>query len=75
MASQYKNDIKATNQPKTVKSILTKAGFKKNNQGFYALKGKVVKFSIEDPIVVLGLLRGHPAHVIGTEVRRHRRHG
>jgi peptide/nickel transport system substrate-binding protein len=46
----YKNDIKSTNQPKTVKSIMTKAGFKKNKQGYYALKGKVVKFSIEDPI-------------------------
>jgi peptide/nickel transport system substrate-binding protein len=50
LAPQYKNDIKATNQPKTVKSIMTKAGFKKNKQGFYALKGKVVKFSMEDPI-------------------------
>ena len=50
LGSQYKNDIKSTNQPKTVKSIMTKAGFKKNKQGYYALKGKVVKFSIEDPI-------------------------
>ena len=50
LGSQYKNDIKSTNQPKTVKSILTKAGFKKNHQGYYALHGKVVKFSIEDPI-------------------------
>jgi peptide/nickel transport system substrate-binding protein len=50
LTSSYKNDVKSTNQPKTVKSILTKAGFKKNKQGFYALKGKVVKFSIEDPI-------------------------
>ncbi len=50
LGSQYKNDIKATNQPKTVKSIMTKAGFKKNKQGYYALKGKVVKFSMEDPI-------------------------
>ena len=48
--SSYKNDIKSTNQPKTVKSIMTKAGFKKNKQGYYALKGKVVKFSLEDPI-------------------------
>jgi peptide/nickel transport system substrate-binding protein len=50
LGSQYKNDVKATNQPKTVKSIMTKAGFKKNKQGYYALKGKVVKFSMEDPI-------------------------
>ena len=50
LGSQYKNDIKSTNQPKTVKSIMTKAGFKKNKQGYYALKGKVVKFSMEDPI-------------------------
>jgi peptide/nickel transport system substrate-binding protein len=50
LGSQYKNDIKATNQPKTVKSILTKAGFKKNHQGYYALKGKVIKFALEDPI-------------------------
>ena len=49
LAPQYKNDIKATNQPKTVASIMKKAGFKKNKQGFYALKGKVVKFSMEDP--------------------------
>lgn len=48
--SSYKNDVKSTNQPKTVKSILTKAGFKKNKQGFYALKGKVIKFSMEDPV-------------------------
>jgi len=50
LGAQYKNDIKSTNQPKTVKSIMTKAGFKKNKQGYYALKGKVVKFSMEDPI-------------------------
>jgi peptide/nickel transport system substrate-binding protein len=50
LGSAYKNDVKSTNQPKTVKSIMTKAGFKKNKQGFYALKGKVVKFSIEDPV-------------------------
>ncbi len=50
LGSQYKNDIKSTNQPKTVKSIMTKAGFKLNKQGYYALKGKVVKFSMEDPI-------------------------
>ena len=49
LAPQYKNDIKATNQPKTVASIMKKAGFKKNKQGLYALKGKVVKFSMEDP--------------------------
>jgi peptide/nickel transport system substrate-binding protein len=47
--SIYKNDIKSTNQPKTVASIMKKAGFKKNHQGYYALKGKVVKFSMEDP--------------------------
>jgi len=50
LGSQYKNDVKSTNQPKTVKSIMKKAGFKKNKQGYYALKGKVVKFSLEDPI-------------------------
>jgi peptide/nickel transport system substrate-binding protein len=50
LASQYKNDIKATNQPKTVKSILTKAGFKKNKQGYYAKDGREIKFSMEDPI-------------------------
>ena len=50
LGSQYKNDLKATNQPKMVKSILTKAGFKKNKQGYYAKNGKVVKFALEDPI-------------------------
>jgi peptide/nickel transport system substrate-binding protein len=49
LPAQYKNDIKSTNQPKTVASIMKKAGFKKNHQGYYALKGKVVKFSMEDP--------------------------
>jgi peptide/nickel transport system substrate-binding protein len=50
MGSQYKNDVKSTNQPKSVASIMKKAGFKKNKQGYYALKGKVVKFSMEDPV-------------------------
>ena len=50
LGSQYANDIKSKNQPKTVASIMKKAGFKKNRHGFYALKGKVVKFSMEDPI-------------------------
>jgi len=50
LASQYQERHQVTNQPKTVKSILTKAGFRRNKQGYYALKGKVVKFSMEDPI-------------------------
>jgi peptide/nickel transport system substrate-binding protein len=50
LASQYKNDISAVNQPKTVKSILTKAGFKKDKQGWYAKDGRPIKFSMEDPI-------------------------
>lgn len=50
LGPQYKNDVKPTNQPKTVKSILTKAGFKKDKKGYYALKGKEIKFSMEDPI-------------------------
>jgi peptide/nickel transport system substrate-binding protein len=45
----YKNDIKATTDPAAVKSIMTKAGFKKNKSGYYAKNGKVVKFSMEDP--------------------------
>lgn len=50
LGSQYANDVKSTNQPKMVKSILTKAGFKKDKKGYYALKGKEIKFSMEDPI-------------------------
>ncbi|MGH3732425.1 MAG: ABC transporter substrate-binding protein [Acidimicrobiales bacterium] len=50
MASQYANDIKPTNQPAEVKSILTSDGYKKNKQGFWAKKGKEIKFSIQDPI-------------------------
>jgi peptide/nickel transport system substrate-binding protein len=50
LASQFKNDIKATNSPAQVKKILTADGYKKNRQGFYAKHGKVIKFSIEDPI-------------------------
>ena len=33
-----------------MKKILTADGYKKNHQGFYAKHGKVIKFSIEDPI-------------------------
>jgi peptide/nickel transport system substrate-binding protein len=50
LAPAYKNDIKATNQPKTVAKILKAAGFKKDKAGYYAKKGKEIKFSIEDPI-------------------------
>ncbi len=50
LAPAYKNDIKATNQPKTVAKILKKAGFKKDKKGFYAKNGKEIKFSMEDPI-------------------------
>lgn len=44
------NDVKATNDPATVKSILTKDGYKKNKQGMWEKNGKEIKFSIEDPI-------------------------
>ncbi len=50
LASQFKNDISPTNNPAMVKKILTKDGYKKNKQGFYAKNGKEIKFSIEDPI-------------------------
>ena len=50
LGSQFKNDIKATNDPAEVKSILTADGYKKNKQGFYAKNGKAIKFTIEDPI-------------------------
>jgi peptide/nickel transport system substrate-binding protein len=50
LGSQFKNDIKATNDPTEVKKILTADGYKKNRQGFYAKHGKEIKFSIEDPI-------------------------
>ena len=33
LGSQYKNDIKSTSQPKTVKSILTKAGLQEEQAG------------------------------------------
>jgi len=59
---------------KTVKSILTKAGFKKNKQGYYALKGKVVKFSMEDPIAYSDYYATFNS-CLGTKVRRHRRDG
>jgi peptide/nickel transport system substrate-binding protein len=50
LASQLKNDIKATSDAAAVKTILTKDGYKKNKQGMYAKNGKEIKFSIEDPI-------------------------
>jgi peptide/nickel transport system substrate-binding protein len=50
LGSQFKNDIKSTNDPATVKKILTADGYKKNHQGFYAKNGKEIKFTIEDPI-------------------------
>jgi peptide/nickel transport system substrate-binding protein len=49
LASQYKNDIKPTQQPKTVASILTSDGYKKVGK-WYEKNGKPIKFSIEDPI-------------------------
>ncbi|MGC1239375.1 MAG: ABC transporter substrate-binding protein [Acidimicrobiales bacterium] len=50
LGAQFKNDVKATNDPTMVKKILTADGYKKNHQGFYAKNGKEIKFSIEDPI-------------------------
>lgn len=50
LGSQYTNDIKGTNSPSTVKSILTKDGYKKNSKGYYAKNGKEITFTIEDPI-------------------------
>ena len=50
LGSQFANDVKSTNSPSEVKTILTKDGYKKNRQGFYAKNGKEIKFSIEDPI-------------------------
>ncbi len=50
LGSQFSNDVKSTNSPSEVKTILTKDGYKKNHQGFYAKNGKEIKFSIEDPI-------------------------
>jgi peptide/nickel transport system substrate-binding protein len=50
LGSQFKNDIKATNDPAMVKKILKADGYKKNSQGFYAKNGKEIKFTIEDPI-------------------------
>jgi peptide/nickel transport system substrate-binding protein len=39
----------ATANPATAGSILTKAGYKKDSAGFYALNGKEVALKIEDP--------------------------
>jgi len=38
-----------TADPATAESILTKAGYKKDSAGFYALNGKEVSLKIEDP--------------------------
>jgi peptide/nickel transport system substrate-binding protein len=46
----YKNDIKPTNQPKTVKKILLSDGYKMAKNGFWEKHGKEIKFSIQDPI-------------------------
>ena len=43
------NSLKATADPTTAASILTKAGYKKDSAGFYALNGKEVKLTIVDP--------------------------
>jgi peptide/nickel transport system substrate-binding protein len=40
---------KANADPATAESILTKAGYKKDSAGFYALNGKEVALKIEDP--------------------------
>ena len=48
--SLYKNDIKATNQPKTVAKILKSDGYKMAKNGFWEKNGKEIKFSVQDPI-------------------------
>ena len=48
--SAYKNDIKPTGQPKTVKTILKSDGYKMAKNGFWEKNGKEIKFSIQDPI-------------------------
>lgn len=50
LTSTYKNDIKPTNQPKTVKTILKSDGYKMGKNGFWEKKGKEIKFSVQDPI-------------------------
>jgi peptide/nickel transport system substrate-binding protein len=50
LAPQYKNDIKSTNQPKTVKTILESDGYKMAKNGYWEKKGKEIKFSVQDPI-------------------------
>lgn len=46
----FAKDIKSTQQPSAVKSILTADGYKKNHSGYWAKNGKEIKFSVEDPI-------------------------
>ena len=46
----YKNDIKATNQPKTVAKILKSDGYKMAKNGFWEKNGKEIKFTVQDPI-------------------------
>ena len=46
----YKNDIKPTSQPKTVKAILLSDGYKMAKNHFWEKNGKEIKFSIQDPI-------------------------
>ncbi|MGH9020242.1 MAG: ABC transporter substrate-binding protein [Acidimicrobiales bacterium] len=50
LSASLKNDVKSSSNAAAVKSILTKDGYKRNSSGYYAKNGKVIKFSIEDPI-------------------------
>lgn len=43
------NDLKPSSDPAKVDSIMTKAGFQKDSNGIWALGGKEVAFSVEDP--------------------------
>jgi len=47
-AVQERHQVNESAQDRKVDS--DEGRFKKNKQGYYALKGKVVKFSMEDPI-------------------------
>lgn len=46
---QYANDVKATQDAATVKTLMTGAGYAKDGKGFWAKNGQEVKFNIEDP--------------------------
>ena len=65
--------VSATGSAAAAEAVLTKAGYKKNSSGFYALNGKEVTVSFDQPVRLHRLRRGWLARRGRTQGSRHQR--